>query len=45
MNPYILQDLATARRRDLRKQATAARRVRLARRARRSGAAEQQTGI
>jgi hypothetical protein len=42
MNPYMMQDLAAARDRDLREQAVAARRAsraRRARRARRGGAA------
>ncbi len=36
MNPYMMQDLAAARDRDLRKQAVAARRASQARRARRA---------
>jgi hypothetical protein len=45
MNPNMMQNVAAARDRDLRKQAAAARRVRLARRARRGGFAEQLPGI
>jgi hypothetical protein len=41
MNPYLIQHVAAARAADLRKQAAAARRVRLARRARRGGVNEQ----
>ena len=37
MNPYILQQVAASRATDLRKQAAAARRARLARRVRRGG--------
>jgi hypothetical protein len=40
MNPYMIQSLAAAHIRDLRRQAAAARRVRLARRARRGGHAQ-----
>lgn len=45
MNPYMMQDLAAVRGRDLRKQAAAARRARLARRARRGAAAVRPAGI
>jgi hypothetical protein len=41
MNPYLMHDLAVARGRDLRRQAAAARRVRLARRGRRGASAVQ----
>jgi hypothetical protein len=37
MNPYMIESLAAAHVRDLRRQAAVARRVRLARRARRGG--------
>jgi hypothetical protein len=37
MNPYMMKYVAEARTQDLRRQAAAARRVRLARRARRGG--------
>jgi hypothetical protein len=37
MNPYMMKYVAEARTQDLRRQAAAARRVRLARRTRRSG--------
>ena len=40
MNPYMMHDLAAARGRDLRRQAAAARRARLARRARRGAGAD-----
>jgi len=39
MNPYMMQNLAAARGRELRKQAAGVRRARLARRARRGTAA------
>jgi hypothetical protein len=45
MNPYMMQDLAAARDRDLRKQAVAARRASRARRARRGSTAGQPAGI
>ena len=45
MNPYMMQDLAALRGKDLRKQAATARRVRLARRARRGGGHAGQPGI
>jgi len=45
MNAYTMQSLAAARDKDLRTQAAAARRVRLARRARRGAVAVRLRGI
>jgi hypothetical protein len=45
MNPYMMQDLAAARDRDLRKQAVAAQRASRARRARRAAAAGPSAAI
>ena len=41
MNPYMMKYVAEARTQDLRRQATAARRAKLARRARRGGMTER----